>query len=95
MHLWDPTDNAAKGVEYMDQYNNALRGFSQDLKAMGVWDDTVIIAITEFGRRNFENGSQGTDHGGAAAKVLIGGGVEGGMYGPDITEADMNLNWLT
>ena len=24
MHLWDPTGNAVKGAEYMDQYNNAL-----------------------------------------------------------------------
>ena len=60
---------------------------------MGVWDDTVIAVITEFGRRNYENGSEGTDHGHAFCELLIGGAVRGGVYGPDLAESDLTSEY--
>ena len=74
--------------------DNAIRSFSDDMKAMGVWNNTVIAVISEFGRRNFENGSQGTDHGHGNPVFFIGGGVTGGVYGPDVTPTEINQNWL-
>lgn len=38
-----------------------------------------VIVVTEFGRRAYENGSDGTDHGTASAMLLLGGGVNGGQ----------------
>ena len=42
------------------------------------WDQTAVIAMTEFGRTARENGSGGTDHGTGGAMVLAGGAVRGG-----------------
>lgn len=42
------------------------------------WKDTVIVAITEFGRTAQINGTVGTDHGTGTAAFLAGGAVAGG-----------------
>jgi uncharacterized protein (DUF1501 family) len=42
------------------------------------WTQTVILAATEFGRTAAPNGTGGTDHGTAAAALLMGGAVAGG-----------------
>lgn len=75
--------------------DNALGAFSDDLKAMTVWNDTVVLIITEFGRRNYVNGSDGTDHGHAWTMLALGGAVKGGVYGPDLTDADINVEYPT
>ena len=46
-----------------------------------IWDDTVVVVMSEFGRTVRENGNKGTDHGFGNAMWLLGGGVEGGIYG--------------
>ena len=46
-----------------------------------------MIQFSEFGRRITENGSQGTDHGAAGVMMVMGGGVNGGLYG---TAPDLN-----
>ena len=48
---------------------------------MGEWDNTLIMTYSEFGRRAYENKSEGTDHGTAAPHFLIGGKINGGFYG--------------
>jgi len=48
------------------------------LRLAPVWQDTVICAVTEFGRTVRVNGSKGTDHGTAGAAILLGGAVTGG-----------------
>ena len=47
------------------------------MKAKNMWNDCVIVVISEFGRRNFENGSVGTDHGHGGAFFVAGGRVNG------------------
>ena len=42
------------------------------------WKDTVVLAVTEFGRTAHINGTVGTDHGTATAAFLAGGAVAGG-----------------
>lgn len=39
-----------------------------------VWQDTLVVTATEFGRNVAENGSQGTDHGWASC-VFVAGGI--------------------
>ena len=41
------------------------------------WKDTVVVAITEFGRTARVNGTHGTDHGTATVALLAGGAVAG------------------
>jgi uncharacterized protein (DUF1501 family) len=43
-----------------------------------VWNDTLVLVATEFGRTVEVNGTAGTDHGTGAAAMLFGGGVRGG-----------------
>jgi len=57
-----------------------LKAFVDDLMAMGLFDDTVILVISEFGRRISENGNAGTDHGEGNNGLLIGGCVNGGNH---------------
>ncbi|HSV54705.1 MAG TPA: DUF1501 domain-containing protein [Burkholderiaceae bacterium] len=42
------------------------------------WAQTVVLVATEFGRTAAANGTGGTDHGTAAAAMVIGGAVQGG-----------------
>lgn len=77
----------------LGQLDDAVGSLAQDMKDMGVWDSTVIAVITEFGRRNYVNGSAGTDHGHAFTELLIGGPVRGGVYGPDLVDADINREY--
>jgi uncharacterized protein (DUF1501 family) len=42
------------------------------------WAQTVVLAMTEFGRTARENGSGGTDHGTGGLAILAGGGIPGG-----------------
>jgi len=47
-----------------------------------LWNDTVVVVISEFGRTVHENGNRGTDHGHGNVIWLAGGGVNGGkVYG--------------
>ena len=50
------------------------------------------MTFSEFGRRISENGSQGTDHGAAAVMMVMGGRVNGGLYG---TAPTLNLDPAT
>jgi uncharacterized protein (DUF1501 family) len=65
----------------MGTYGDGVAAFAEDLRRRGPWNDTLILQFSEFGRRVFENGSQGTDHGAAAVMMAMGGLVRGGIYG--------------
>lgn len=67
-----------------------LDSFAQTLVAHNLWQDTLIMTYSEFGRRVIENASQGTDHGTAAPHLVMGGAVKGGLYGaqPKLTDLD-------
>ncbi|AJY46957.1 DUF1501 domain-containing protein [Martelella endophytica] len=42
------------------------------------WSNTVVLAMTEFGRTARQNGTGGTDHGTGGCAVVAGGGYPGG-----------------
>jgi uncharacterized protein (DUF1501 family) len=83
--------NATNGAYYnlMGTLNDALLAFYTDLKNQGLLEDTLVLSFSEFGRRIGENGSQGTDHGSASAMLVMGGKVNGGLYG---TAANLNTD---
>ena len=75
--------NAGGGgyANLMGTFGDGIAAFAEDLRRRGPWNDTLILQFSEFGRRVFENGSQGTDHGAAAVMMAAGGLVRGGLYG--------------
>lgn len=65
-----------------------MEGFAAGLdalaKAMGpAWHQTVVVAVTEFGRTVAVNGNNGTDHGTASVVFVMGGAVKGGRVAGD------------
>jgi hypothetical protein len=60
-----------------------IAGLLLDLKSRGLFEDTLVLWNTEFGRMPFSQGSEGRDHnGGTFVGWMAGGGVRGGVaYG--------------
>ena len=57
-----------------------------------LYDNTVVVTVTEFGRTAAENGTSGTDHGYASAIFLAGGLVNGKQVisdWPGLSERDL------
>jgi uncharacterized protein (DUF1501 family) len=78
--------NATNGAYYtlMATLNDALLAFYNDLKNQGLFEDTLLVTFSEFGRRISENGvgnTAGTDHGAASVMMVLGGRVNGGIFG--------------
>lgn len=59
----------------------AVAALRAALSEHGVWDRTLILTYSEFGRRPRENQSGGSDHGTAGALFAFGPKVRGGVYG--------------
>ena len=77
-------DQFWKHRKLLRELSEGISDFVQSLKRMGLWDDTLIMTYSEFGRRANENGSRGTDHGMAAPHFLLGGSIKGGIYGGEL-----------
>ena len=71
------------------EVSGAIGDFYDDLKEHDKENDTVILVFSEFGRRIKDNGS-GTDHGSGGVAFVIGGDVNGGLYGeyPSLREEE-------
>ncbi len=57
-----------------------------------VWEQTAVLAMTEFGRTARENGTGGTDHGTGGTLFAAGGAIRGGRVigrWPGLAEADL------
>ncbi len=77
---WDTHVN--QGAEKGRLADN-LAGFAAGLEALATslgvaWKETVVVAVTEFGRTVAVNGNNGTDHGTASVMFVLGGAVKGG-----------------
>ena len=74
---WDTHQNqgGADGAfaEKVRQVSEALAAMMRDLESR--MDDVLILTITEFGRTAAQNGTAGTDHGGASCALAFGGPV--------------------
>lgn len=77
---WDSHAFQGAGTGRLAVYLAALAEGLVDLRtALGpAWNETVILAVSEFGRTARANGTGGTDHGTGGAAFLLGGAVAGG-----------------
>ena len=80
----------------MSQLSSALYSFYTDLENQGLADRVVIMTTSEFGRRPYQNGGEGTDHGTAAPIFVLGNAVNGGIIGnpPNLSSFNNNNNLL-
>ena len=81
-----------------DEVAGGIGDFYDDLREHGRENDVAMLLFSEFGRRIKDNGS-GTDHGSGGTAFVIGGEVNGGLYGeypslaPDLQlEGDLHFN---
>ncbi|MGS2721098.1 DUF1501 domain-containing protein [Paraglaciecola aestuariivivens] len=74
----------------LSQLANGLAALRTELIAQGLWQHVCIASYSEFGRRLTANASLGTDHGTAASHFVLGGEVNGGIFGqaPSLTNLD-------
>ncbi len=76
--------------------SNSIKTFYDDLAQSGYDDNVLSMTISEFGRRIYENGSNGTDHGDAAPLMLFGPAIQGNGFvseHPDISDVSGNLGF--
>ncbi len=92
---WDT--HAGQGAA-TGQLANRLAPLGQGLAVLAerlgpLFDDTVVVVMSEFGRTARENGNGGTDHGHGNVMWVLGGKVRGGkVYGDWEGVADGALN---
>lgn len=89
---WDHHNNL------VNEFGNQVGELSQSLSAF--WEDVAdykdrisVVFMTEFGRRVYENASNGTDHGSGSVMMVLSGNANGGqMYGawPGLATADLD-----
>jgi uncharacterized protein (DUF1501 family) len=84
-------DTAGQHYLLHREVGDALKVFYDDCADMGVADRLCVVVWSEFARRIRQN-DNGTDHGSQGAMFVIGGGVNGGVYGnhPNIHESALD-----
>lgn len=66
--------------QLMTSLSVAIQNFYDDLACTQQDDKVLSMTFSEFGRRIFENGSNGTDHGKAAPTLFFGSGLNGSAF---------------
>lgn len=86
-------DQPAMHGDRMAELNEALQVFFDRLDPTFT-ARTLLLTVSEFGRRVKANRSNGTDHGAASTLLAIGTQVKGGFYGelPSLTTLDRQGN---
>lgn len=56
----------------LQQVSDAVAAFLSDLESQGLHNRVMTMTTSEFGRRSYENGSGGTDHGTSAPIIALG-----------------------
>jgi len=89
---WDTHSRQARGLRgALSRLSDTILTLRDDLGA-DIWQQTAIVAMTEFGRTARINGTGGTDHGTGGTMVLAGGAIRGGRVlgaWPGLDEASL------
>jgi uncharacterized protein (DUF1501 family) len=73
---------------------DSIGTFFRTLKDTGNDKRVRLMTFSEFGRRVYENGSQGTDHGAASCLFMAGPSVKGGVVGKHPSLKDLDVGDL-
>lgn len=89
---WDTHSNqAAVLTRKLKELDAGLRTFHDGLGSL--WNKTIVVVVSEFGRTAAANGTGGTDHGTGGVALLAGGAVNGGRIAgdwPGLTQSALN-----
>ncbi len=82
-HNWDQHGDMAEHAKHAKNIDQPVAGLIQDLKRLGMLDDTLVVWTTEFGRTPGVDGEKGRGHHSACySSWLAGGGARAGLsYG--------------
>jgi len=95
---WDLHSKVIEGLESrFDDVNHCLKAFVEEAEHLGLWNNTVLLQFSEFGRTLNPNSGpegdgtgKGCDHAWGGNQFIIGGGLKGGQvlgqYPLDFTE---------
>lgn len=80
-YVWDQHNNLVKGhTRNALSVDKPISGLLEDLKQRGLFDDTLVVWGTEFGRTPVVQGKNGRDHNPAGFTIwLSGAGVKAGF----------------
>ena len=80
----------------MSRLGASISAFVRDLESDGLLERVCGVTFSEFGRRVYQNGSSGTDHGTSAPMFVFGQQLAGGMLGeaPDLQNLDPANNMI-
>jgi hypothetical protein len=78
---WDNHSNIATELPFIaGSVDKPIAALLRDLKQRGLFEDTLVVWTTEFGRMPFTQGATGRDHnGGTFVTWLAGAGIKGGV----------------
>jgi len=85
-------NNNGQHPALLNQLANAISIFMDDAVKQGFANRVVGLTVSEFGRRPYENGSNGTDHGTTSVQFAFGTRVQANVFGanPDFSDLDNN-----
>lgn len=73
-----------------EELGRGLATYAQEMG--GVWRNTVVVVVSEFGRTFRENGNRGTDHGHGSVFWVLGGAIHGKqVVGQQVAVTQANL----
>ena len=89
-HIGQGTGTTGEFANLVQELSDGLLALYQDLNASNAGKFTIIVQ-SEFGRRAYENDSNGTDHGYGNPMFIIGDNVNPGFYGqfPGLAENEL------
>jgi hypothetical protein len=76
---WDDHKDINNHRDHARKSDRPIAALLADLRARGLWDDTLVVWGGEFGRTPYSEGEKGRDHHALGFSMwLAGGGVKGG-----------------
>jgi len=75
---WDTHDDNPQQSPNHEALFGGLSALAQALSDAGLYDDTVVVVVSELGRTPRRNGENGKDHWPVTSALLFGGPVRGG-----------------
>jgi uncharacterized protein (DUF1501 family) len=85
------TNQVGTHQRLLQDLGDAVKAFTDDMKAQGNMGRVMVMTFSEFGRRVSDNANSGTDHGAAAPMFVIGNRVKAGLLGqyPSLAPKDL------